>query len=251
MNKLKNSAKFQVDILFPGFSGKLTNGGLGWGSVALIRDGKHNILLDTGGPVIRGTLKKMLLDYGLKPEDIDIILITHLHFDHAYNVDMFPQAKFVFSLIEWEHVNNVQSLDCFAAENAIPLLRHLHKHLIIDEGEEIIPGITAIFTPGHTPGSVSYILHQDQEKWIMVGDAAKNRGEIRSREVQMTLNQIDSNESLRKIIKMADRILPGHDGWITVKEGHIIAEGGNDVILIFGQGVTVNGGLTSIAIHMD
>ncbi len=243
---------FKVDVLFSGFSGKLPFCYHGWGTWALVREGKYNILLDTGCVGLRLNYDKLLAEHGLTRSDIDIVLLTHLHFDHACNVDLLPNALFVLSEKEWEHANNLRRRDLFIQESAIIPLRNAKKRLITEDGEKIVPGLTTLLTPGHTPGSLSYVLHQDNgEKWVLAGDAAKNRGELRTEEVQMSLDPPSTAASLRKIKTAGNRVLPGHDGWITVRDGEIIPEGGNDVTLQFAQGITVNGGQTSVTIHMD
>ena len=166
----KKQLPFQVETLNTGFSG-----GLGWSSVALIRNGENNILIDTGGPLVRRHLADRLAKYSLKYTDIDMILFTHLHNDHTNNVDLFPRATLVFSGADWNFVGSITDLDFDAPENAFTLLRHGDKRLLFKDGEEIVPGITAMFTPGHTPGCVSYVLNQGGEKWVFTGDAAKNR----------------------------------------------------------------------------
>lgn len=244
--------RFQVTILFAGFSGKLPNCAHGWGTWALIRDGKHNILLDTGGVGLRLNFHKILEEQGVKAEEIDYVLLTHMHFDHVCNMDLLPNATFVLSQREWEHANDMENRDLFIQESAILPMRNAKKIFVKEDGQQILPGITALMTPGHTPGSVSYVLHQDHgEAWVLAGDAAKNRGELCTRDVQMSLNPADSAASLEKIVRTADRILPGHDGWIRVEDERLLPEGGNDVELVFAQGITVNGGQTRITIHMD
>ena len=232
---------YKVDILFPGFSGRMKNGRLGWGTTALVQDEKHNILMDCGGMVIRSDLKRMLKERGLECEDIDMVLISHLHADHTYNIDYFPQATFVLSYKEWLHGNDMVNRDYSVNENAVHLLRGYRKIFITEDNQEILPGLTAMLTPGHTPGSTSYILDQGDKVWIMSGDAVKNRGELKFEEIQQSRNMEDSINSLKKIKKAADRILPGHDGWLTIEDGEVIPEGNNDVELQFAQGIKVNG----------
>lgn len=244
--------KFEVKILFAGFSGKLPYCAHGWGTWALIRDGKHKILLDTGGVGLRLNFYRLLEEQGVKAEEVDYVLLTHMHFDHVCNMDLLPNATFVLSEKEWKHANDLQRRDLFIQESAILPMRNARRIFVTEEGQEVLPGITAMMTPGHTPGSVSYVLHQENgEKWVLAGDAAKNRGELRTRDVQMSLDPTASTASLEKIVNTADRILPGHDGWIRVENGELKPEGGNDVELVFAQGITVNGGQTSITIHMD
>lgn len=243
---------FTVDIIFSGFSGKLDICYHGWGTWALIRDGIHNIMLDTGYVGLRLNYDQILASHGVTRQDIDYVLLTHMHFDHACNVDMYPEATFVVSRAEWEYANDPDRRDNFVEKSAIPVIAG-SRHILVEDGDEIIPGITAMLTPGHTPGCCSYILDQGNgEKWVLAGDASKNRCELATGDVQMSQNIEVSRESIRRILAAGCRVLPGHDGWCRVDaDGNVIPEGGNDKVLEFGQGVTINGGLTEITLHMD
>lgn len=243
---------YTVDVLFPGFPGKNTKCALGWGTVALIRDGTHNILLDTGGPQIRHLLGGMLQQYGLTFRDIDMVLITHLHFDHACNVNLFPHAQIVLSLREWEHANDLIHWDINIEESALPFIRNADVLFILEDHQEILPGLTALLTPGHTPGSTCYVISQGDERWVLAGDAAKNRGELNNMVVQSTLMAQDSIESFQKIKANATRILPGHGGWLTVHDdGSVSPEEIVEAKFVFAEGITVNGGLTEVTIRVD
>lgn len=242
--------RYQVNVLFPGFSGRLKNGRLNWGTVALIQGCGHNILMDCGGMVIRSNLKAMLADYSLKCEDIDTILLSHMHADHVYNIDYFPHAQIYLSKAEWEHAYDMKDRDFSVGEHAACLLRSFRLNLIEKE-EEIIPGIRTMMTPGHTPGCMSYVLDQEEQGlWILTGDAVKNRYELTDERVQQTLCEEESINSIRRIKAMAGRVLPGHDCWLQIRDRNVIAEGGNDIVFQFGQGIRVNG-QTAITFSME
>ncbi|MCI9351766.1 MAG: MBL fold metallo-hydrolase [Lawsonibacter sp.] len=243
--------RFQVDVLFSGFSGKLETGYLGWGTWAYLTDGAHNMMLDTGYVGLRQNYGEILASHRIRAEEVTHVLLTHMHFDHACNVDQYPNAEFVLSRQEWEYANDPERRDLFVETGALATLRAGRLRLV-EDGEEIVPGVTAMLTPGHTPGCCSYVLQQeDGSRWVLAGDAAKNRGELRTREVQMSMDPAATSASLRRIIETADRVLPGHDGWVTVRNGEVIPEGENDKVMIFGQGVRVNGGQSSVVLHMD
>jgi N-acyl homoserine lactone hydrolase len=245
--------QYKVTTLFAGFGGRLSNNFyLGLGSIALIQGNGHNILVDTGSAAFREAfVNGYLAPYGVGFEDIDYVLLTHLHFDHAGCVDLYPQATFVLSRDEWAFQNSAETKDPNLAESCLAPLRYFKKRLVSLDGEEILPGITALMTPGHTPGCVSYLLTQGDDRWVFAGDAIKNRGELSSGQVMLSANAVQSAESIKKIASAATRILPGHDGWITMKDGEAIAEGGNDLTILFSQSLTVNGGKTSITLSMD
>jgi len=119
--------RFNVEILFTGFSGKLAVGYHGWGTWALIRDGKHTIMLDTGYVGLRKDYHEILAERGVSCEEVDYVLLTHMHFDHACNVDLFPNAVFVLSKEEWEYANDVKRRDLFIERSAIPVLEQAEK----------------------------------------------------------------------------------------------------------------------------
>lgn len=240
---------FTVDVLFPGFSGRLANGRLGWGTTALLRDGTHHVLMDAGGMVIRHDLPRLLAEHGVAPGDIDTVLLSHLHADHSFNVDLFPQAEFVLSRAEWEHASDLVSRDRSVNEGAIPLLRSFRTRLVEEAEEEIHPGLLAWLTPGHTRGATSYVVVREDGDWVLTGDAVKNRGELEFEEIQQSVDMAQSLASLRAIKARAARVLPGHDGWLTVRDGRVLPEGGNDVVLTLSQGLTVNG-QSSITLSM-
>ena len=247
----QNNLPFKVDVLFTGFSGKLTTGGLGWSSLALIQKDGHNILVDTGGPVVRGRLKGLLEQRGLSFRDIDMILLTHLHSDHVHNLDFFPHATIVFSNADWEYVHSVANIDFDAPEVAFGLIRAMDKKLLFEDGEEILPGLTTMFIPGHTPGCVAYVLDQNGEKWAFTGDAAKNRGEMTTMELQITLDADAHKKSIQRILATCDRVLPGHDTWLRIRDGKVIPEAPNEITFEFAQGITANGGQTHVTIRLD
>lgn len=136
----------QIDVLFSGFSGKLEVGYLGWGTWALLRDGTHTMVLDTGFVGLRQNYNEVLGKYGVSPQDVDHVLLTHLHFDHACNVDRYPNAQFVVSRQEWEYANSA-GRDLFIEDAAVRVLRDSGRLRLVEDGEEVVPGITAMLTP--------------------------------------------------------------------------------------------------------
>jgi len=223
---------------------------LGLGTLALIRDGQHNILFDTGNGVIRPQIKGMLAEHGLDFEAIDMIILSHLHWDHTFNYDFFPRAKYVVSKREWDSANDLVNRDIFVGEAIIPFLRTAKLRLIETDGEEILPGMKAIFTPGHTLGCMSVLLEQDGERWMLTGDAVKTRGELRTGCGGMSVNAQTTRETIEKIKAMADRILPGHDSWLAIRDGDVFPEE-NELVLRFSEGVMANGGQDQITIRLD
>ena len=159
----------------------------------------------------------MLKQHELEFKDINIVILSHLHWDHAYNVDYFASAEFVVAQAEWDEANRLNPKDIFMEEKAVALLRTSKTRLIRLDGETIVPGLTSLLIPGHTPGSMGALLEAGEgQRWLFTGDACKNRGELCLEDAGQAYDMNVAAESLRKMKRVATRILPCHDGWITI-----------------------------------
>jgi glyoxylase-like metal-dependent hydrolase (beta-lactamase superfamily II) len=115
-----------------------------------------------------------LRTYGVEPEDIDTVAISHLHSDHMgwleFNETItFPRANIWIGAADWEHfVVNQQG-----GRRRADRLRIVEPNvsLIDADGINIAPGITTRQTPGHTPGHTSMVISSGTERLIMLGDA--------------------------------------------------------------------------------
>jgi glyoxylase-like metal-dependent hydrolase (beta-lactamase superfamily II) len=105
-------------------------------------------------------LTEHLRGYAVMPGDVDIVINTHLHFDHAGGntridsdkvVPVFPNAKYVVRKGEYEAAShpNERTRGTYFNENFAPL-EEVNQLQIIDRDTEILPGIELICTPGHT-----------------------------------------------------------------------------------------------------
>ncbi len=146
--------------------------------------GPQNVLVDTGfgpaaepGAIAGGRLLDNLAREGVRPEDVHIVALTHLHADHvgwvgdATGRPVFPNAKFVLGLGDWEYF--------MARDDALkPHIRESLQWLdgqgrvVLQEGEtEVAPGITRLSAPGHTPGHSLFVVHDGRARMLLLGDA--------------------------------------------------------------------------------
>jgi glyoxylase-like metal-dependent hydrolase (beta-lactamase superfamily II) len=119
-------------------------------------DAKHRDIFAVEGPF----LNDRLADYGLRPHDIDIVINTHLHFDHCGGntrverdkvVAAYPHARYVVQRGEYEHAKNPTERDraSYISENYVPLESAEKLSLLVDD-RAIAPGVELIRVPGHT-----------------------------------------------------------------------------------------------------
>ncbi|MBQ9582140.1 MAG: MBL fold metallo-hydrolase [Synergistaceae bacterium] len=145
----------------------------------LARIGGNEILFDAGLP--DGHVAAELAKNNIKPEELKIILMTHLHPDHFGGLVMpdgtasFPNAQLYVSKIERDYwVNEVKDKDVIYALEQYKGRVHVfdinENAADFDKFNEVMPGVKAINTSGHTPGHVSYMLEQSGEKLLIIGD---------------------------------------------------------------------------------
>ncbi|HET7442526.1 MAG TPA: MBL fold metallo-hydrolase [Terriglobales bacterium] len=145
----------------------------------LVRTGQHTVLIETGiGNKLPERMLKVygqpaqLLDNlaagGVVPEDIDVVINTHLHFDHCgWNtvrksgqmVATFPKAKYYVQEGEWQHGRRQHERDAisYISDNYDPLIKSGQMHLLHGD-QEIVPGVFVKIFPGHTANMQAVII---------------------------------------------------------------------------------------------
>jgi glyoxylase-like metal-dependent hydrolase (beta-lactamase superfamily II) len=153
-----------------------------------LTDGSNKLILDTGinakyivdGKAWAGSpaeggethVLKSLDEIGVKPEDIDIVLYSHLHNDHAGNCHLFPKAVHVFQDDEWkELLDPLPSMRIRGDfdQSLIPQLNELECQKVVGD-TEYLDGLTLIQTPGHTAGSMCVLANTREGVYNLAGD---------------------------------------------------------------------------------
>jgi glyoxylase-like metal-dependent hydrolase (beta-lactamase superfamily II) len=163
-------------------------------------DFKEKMIIDTGPPDYKEKVRKEL-SKKVALDKVDRVIFTHLHYDHAGNFDLFPNAKFYAS---------EEEIRLFNKDKANAIL-----HPVIAEKFDVrlnplksLEGFDIIKTPGHTSGSIS--LFYKKEKILFSGDTLFFNGygrlDLPTSEAQKM------GESLNKLKELDFKILaPGHD----------------------------------------
>lgn len=183
----------------------------------------HKIIVDTGGSVPDGqkwqpyfrseneNLDQALLKIGVSPAEIDLVILTHLHWDHAGNNHLFPNARFIVQKREYDYI--LASEPKVKAGFEVDLIMNTKYESIVGDCE-IIPGISVILTPGHTTGMQCVVVETTSGKYILGGDLItlyENWEAVPhvAGGVHYDLDVI--RESMEKVDKLHGIVLPGHD----------------------------------------
>lgn len=198
-------------ILLAGIPITSSRGALGWSTVALVQSGSHNLLVDTGSYGDRAQLLIALHEIALSPDEIDGLFLTHFHYDHILNFDLFPNAMIHLSAEEIDYVQGggYQSAnDPFVPAALYSLLERRIKPFSGDV--ELLPGMRTVPLPGHTPGMTGLLL--DREGVLFAGDGIKNGHEfVKGKPPPVFGDSEDALRSYQRGSEVAQIIVPGHD----------------------------------------
>lgn len=194
----------------------------------LVRTGEKNILVDTGmgdkwdqklrdiydyrpGPGLLGGLAAL----GLTPQDIDLVIQTHLHLDHAggstrtgengASVPTFPHARYLVQRGEWSAATqpDIRSKPSYLERDFLPLL-DTNQVDFIDGDTEVLPGVRTIMTSGHTKYHQSVLVESNDEAAIFLADLIPTASHVRPNyTMAFDLYPMSVIENRQKIIEQA------------------------------------------------
>jgi glyoxylase-like metal-dependent hydrolase (beta-lactamase superfamily II) len=160
-------------------------------NVTILKRGDRVIIFDVGsGPNFMptaGMLVENLSEAGVDAADVTDVIFTHAHPDHLWGVTddfdelVFPNADYRMSQAEWDFWSSADTLAAMPEERKSFVVGAQNRFAAIEErisffrpGDEVVAGVEAIDTPGHTPGHVSFMVHGGGEPVLIAGDAITN-----------------------------------------------------------------------------
>ncbi|NDV98036.1 MBL fold metallo-hydrolase [Salipiger sp. PrR002] len=160
-------------------------------NVTLWQDETQTVLFDVGSGSTFMESAGLLLDSldaaGVAPEEVTAVVFTHAHPDHLWGLlddfdDLvFPQARYLMGQQEWDYWWDPETARTIGTERQAFAVGARRRMEVIEDrierfgdGEEILPGVGAMLTPGHTPGHMSFELRSGSEAAMVIGDAIGN-----------------------------------------------------------------------------
>ena len=196
----------------------------------LLRRGDELILVDTGfdGPEaqrrgfeLRQDIGPALAPFGVKPEDITKLIVTHLHFDHAGGLHLFPNAMLYMQAAEMAYATGPCMChdvlrQPFTGEHVCEAVRRLYagKLVFLQGDAEIAEGVTVHAIGGHSKG-LQAVRVRTEAGWIVLASDAAHFYENFERRVPFPLvvdveEMLNGFDRLHELASAPELIVPGH-----------------------------------------
>jgi glyoxylase-like metal-dependent hydrolase (beta-lactamase superfamily II) len=180
-------------------------------STVLIR-GERTLLVDPGNhhigsySILWHALQSRGLDYG----DIDEVVTTHIHTDHAGAILQLAGTPWTLGAGDLEEMAAIEGAPIVEAKKTM-----MGKVTEIETETELMPGVLAIPTPGHTPGHISLMVETAEERVLIAGDLTMVASEYRERSFSHWYSEgqlAQLNASLDRVQALSPQlVIPGHD----------------------------------------
>lgn len=200
--------------------------------LCVAKRGSEAIVLDAGyvnqeigaewGAVNYARYRPLFAEIGVRTEDVSLVTISHLHWDHAGGTSQFPNAKFALQRRELEFAaggmtQNKHAQQAFYAEDVLALVKLAWEgRVLLPDGDvdDLIPGLDVYLTPGHTMGTMTVCIDTKRGRVCYASDSVYTYRNIEEDiALGFGLDLYQSVESFAKIRRLVgDGILiPGHE----------------------------------------
>lgn len=210
----------KIDILMEGYGVGSDVGIIGFCSVLLI-EGEKRVLFDSAHVGRRTYLEAQLQARGLSPADIDLQVLSHAHWDHIQNCDVFDHAPMLVHGDERRYAQRPHRNDWATPQWTGAVLETMQLREV-GEGYEVMPGCRVIDLPGHSPGSIGLEVETDDGTAIICGDAIHNASVARSGHNPLVFwNAEQADAAIRRVVQADALIYPGHDRPFRIRDGEV------------------------------
>ena len=154
--------------------------------------------------------------------EVEDVIITHMHYDHAGNLEQFPKARFhiqdaEMALVTGRAMTHPTLRHSFQLEDVVDMVRLIYSDRVVfhDGQETIAPGVTVHHLPGHTRGMQAVRVRSPRGPVVLASDVAHYYESFEQETAFLThedlFQMLDSYRKLRALAPDNGHIVPGHD----------------------------------------
>jgi len=157
---------------------------------------------------------------GVNPAEIDIVIATHLHWDHCYNHELFTNARFLVQRRELQYAAAPAPIFANTYEAPTTGMTPAYsktKFEVMDGDYDLAEGLKVLFAPGHAPGMQCLLVNTAKGAYYIAGDNVPLYENLEGNKFGHPIpGMIFENlsvyyETFRRMERLADHVLPGHD----------------------------------------
>ncbi len=188
----------------------------------IVNMGDKLVLFDTGmgtskafGPTT-GRQQKSMAEAGIKPEDIDAVVLSHAHIDHIGGIvgtddkPLFPNAQFYIAQSDFDFWTDegkmgspLKDFVVHARKNLLPVRDRL---VFFKDGQEFLPGIQAMAAPGHTVGHHMFMVTSDGKSFAFLGDLTHHQILLLEKPLMEFSYDTDPKQAAQSRVKMLNML---------------------------------------------
>ena len=211
-----------VTALMHGVGPSSPVGVIAFSSILLV-EGERRVVFDSAHVGRRTYLWAQLEALGLSPQDIDVHVVSHAHWDHVQNIDVFDHAPLLMHRDEIRYAHRPHRNDWATPQWTGAILDTIEGLQEVGEGYEVMPGCRVVELIGHSPGSIGLEVETDDGICMLVGDAIHNaRVALSGKSPLVFWNAEQANAAIKRVVDSGAIIYPGHDLPFRLRDGEVI-----------------------------
>jgi len=199
--------------------------------VWLARNADHSFVIDTGFNEAAARRRKRtflrspvegLAQLGIEAGKVEGVIVTHLHYDHIGNFDLFPKARFHLQDLEMmyatgRHMANRFFAGAYEADEVAEMVRNVYAGRVVfhDGDTELAPGLSLHLVGGHTMG-LQVVRLWTRAGWLVLASDASHYADNMNKGLPFPIvhdvgEMIDGWRRMRELVDDERHIIPGHD----------------------------------------